>query len=48
VHILSLNPEVMQASMGLYKALMHQESPLSRMQREMLATVVSAELACPY
>ena len=48
VHIMSLNPEVMRASMNMYKALLHDESPLSRMQREMLATVVSAELACPY
>ena len=48
VHIMSLNPDTMIASMGLYGATMHKESPLSRMQREMLATVVAAELACPY
>lgn len=48
VHIMSLNPEAMRASMQLYGALMHGPSPLSRLQREMLATVVSAELACPY
>ena len=48
VHIMSLNPNVMRASMNMYKALLHDESPLSRVQREMLATVVSAELACPY
>lgn len=48
VHIMSLNPEVMRASMSMYKALLHGDSPLSRMQREMIATVVSAELACPY
>lgn len=48
VHIMSQNPETLRASMGMYKAIMHDESPLSRMQREMLATVVSAELACPY
>ena len=48
VRIMSLNPEAMQASMEMYKTLMFGESPLSRFQREMLATVVSAELACPY
>jgi alkylhydroperoxidase family enzyme len=48
VHIMSLNPEAMRASMQLYSALLHGPSPLSRLQREMLATVVSAELACPY
>ena len=48
VHIMSLNPAQLEASMVLYKAIMHGESPLSRFQRELLATVVSAELACPY
>ncbi|MEM7375793.1 MAG: peroxidase [Bacteroidota bacterium] len=48
VHIMSLNPEVMKASMGMYSTLMHGESPLSRRQRELLATVVSSELACTY
>ena len=48
VHIMSLNPDTLKASMELYGATMHKSSPLSRMQREMLATVVSAELACPY
>ena len=48
VHVMSVNPEVMQSSMGMYGALMHGDSPLSRQQREMLATVVSSELACVY
>lgn len=48
VHIMSLNPPQLQASMALYKTIMHAESPLSRFQRELIATVVSAELACPY
>lgn len=48
VHIMSVNPEVMSASMGMYGALMHGDSPLSRQQREMLATVVSSELECVY
>ncbi len=48
VHVMSVNPDVMTASMGMYGSLMHGESPLSRQQREMLATVVSSELECVY
>ena len=48
VHIMSLNPRVMKASMGHYAAIMFGPSPLSRAQREMLATVVSAEIGCHY
>jgi len=48
VHVMSVNPGALSASMGMYDAVMHAESPLSRFQREMLATVVSAELACAY
>ncbi len=48
VHIMSLNPRVLKSSMELYKVLMFGPSPLSRVQREMLATVVSAEVGCHY
>jgi alkylhydroperoxidase family enzyme len=48
VHIMSLNPRVMKASMDHYAAIMFGPSPLSRTQREMLATVVSAEVGCHY
>jgi alkylhydroperoxidase family enzyme len=48
VHIMSINPRVLQTSIGFYSALMFGTSPLSRSQREMLATVVSAELHCHY
>ena len=48
VHIMSLNPQVMRASMEQYGAIMFGRSPLSRVQRELLATVVSAELQCHY
>ena len=44
VHIMSLNPPVLRASMQHYGAIMHGRSPLSRMQRELLATVVAAEM----
>ncbi len=48
VHIMSLNPRTLKASMDLYLALMYGRSPLTRVQRELLATVVSAELECFY
>jgi alkylhydroperoxidase family enzyme len=48
VGIMSLNAGVMKASMEMYGAIMHRSSPLSRARREMLATVVSSELHCPY
>lgn len=48
VAIMSQNPPVLKASMDLYGALMHGPSPLSRGQRELLATVVSAQNHCLY
>lgn len=48
VHIMSLNPLVMKTSMDQYGAIMQGRSPLSRAQREMLATVVSVERNCRY
>lgn len=48
VQIMSVNPEALRDSMRLYLTVMNGESPLTRVQREMLATVVSAELECHY
>lgn len=48
VHVMSLNPRALKSSIEFYSAIMHGSSPLSRVQREMLATVVSAELNCFY
>ena len=48
VSIMSQNPRALKASMDFYGALMHGASPLSRGQREMLATVVSAANRCTY
>ncbi len=48
VHIMSINPPAMRASMQFYRAIMMGASPLTRVQREMLATVTSAELDCFY
>ena len=48
VQIMSQNGRVMKASMELYGASMFGQSPLSRQQREMLATVVSKTNHCVY
>ena len=48
VHVMSLNPEALRDSIRFYVTIMMGESPLSRVQRELLATVVSAELECHY
>ncbi len=48
VHVMSLNPPVLRASIAYYLAIMYGPSPLSRVQRELLATAVSAELNCFY
>jgi len=48
VHIMSVNPRAMRDSIGFYATIMMGESPLTRVQREMLATVVSAENHCHY
>ncbi len=48
VQVMSVNPLVLKTSMGFYASIMFGSSPLSRFQRELLATVVSAELNCRY
>jgi alkylhydroperoxidase family enzyme len=48
VHVMSLNPRAMRDSIAFYATIMMGDSPLTRVQREMLATVVSAELRCLY
>jgi len=48
VHVMSLNPPVLRDSIGFYMAVMFGPSPLSRVQRELLATVVSSEAGCRY
>jgi alkylhydroperoxidase family enzyme len=48
VHVMSLNPRAMRDSIRFYATIMMGESPLTRVQRELLATVVSAELDCFY
>ncbi|HEX2030324.1 MAG TPA: hypothetical protein VHL78_02830 [Actinomycetota bacterium] len=48
VHVMSVNPEALRDSMRFYVTVMKGDSPLSRVQREILATVVSAEVECHY
>lgn len=48
VQIMSLNPRTLKSSMELYGAIMVGGSPLSRAQREMVATVVARTLGCVY
>ena len=48
VHIMSLNPGTMDASMRMYGQIMHGRSPLTRWQREMLAVVTSKANDCFY
>ncbi len=48
VQIMSVNPPVLEASIRFYATIMKGPSPLTRVQRELLATVVSQELACHY
>ena len=48
LRVQSLNPPALDESMGMYKAIMHGPSPLSRARREMLATVVSRANDCFY
>ncbi len=48
LHVMSLNARTLKSSMEFYGAVMFGSSPLTRAQRELLATVVSAELDCHY
>ena len=48
VRAMSLAPRVLDASMGLYLAILHAPGALSRAQREMLAVVTSVANRCHY
>ena len=48
LRIQSLNPSTLQASMDLYLGTMFKPSPLTRAQRELIATVVSRANDCHY
>lgn len=48
IRVMSLDPPTLQASMGIYLALMKSPNALSAARREMLAAVVSNINACYY
>jgi alkylhydroperoxidase family enzyme len=48
VKSMSLRPAVLRRSMEMYKAIMFGPSALTRQERELLATVVSAANECYY
>jgi len=45
---MSLNPPVLESAMRIYRDVMHRDSPLTRVQRELLATSVSVFNECHY
>jgi uncharacterized peroxidase-related enzyme len=48
VKAMSLTPGTLRAAMGLYREIMFAPSELSRLERELLATVVSHANDCHY
>jgi alkylhydroperoxidase family enzyme len=48
VRAMSLAPEILDASIGLYLRVMYAKEGLERRQREMLGVVVSATNRCHY
>ena len=44
----SQNPKVLETSIAMYRDIMYGESPLTRVQREMLGTVTSWANRCHY
>ena len=48
VKTMSLAPSVLDASLALYQRIMYAPEGLTRMQRELLATVVSRANDCHY
>ena len=48
IQIHGVNSPVMRLHYELYVQIMHRPSPLSRVQREMIAVVVSAINGCEY
>ena len=48
LRVQSANPDALESSTELYKALMHGPSPLSRRERELIAVVVSVGNHCHY
>ena len=48
VQSMSINPDILRTSIRFYSSVMLEKSSLSRVQRELLAVVVSTSLKCNY
>jgi alkylhydroperoxidase family enzyme len=48
VRIAGYNPKAMEHHISFYRSIMFNKSPLSRVQREMIAVVVSSINKCHY
>lgn len=48
IQVHAVHPDVMRAHLDLYLATMRRASPLSRVQREVVAVAVSTENLCHY
>jgi alkylhydroperoxidase family enzyme len=48
LRVMSLAPKVLEASIGVYLAIMHARGALTRRQRELLAVVTSTANHCHY
>lgn len=48
VRLMSIEPQVLDASMAFYRTLMHGPGPLTRARAELIAVVVSRANHCHY
>lgn len=48
IRIHGANPEALRGHLALYESVLHKPSPLTRLQREIIGVVVSAENRCEY
>ena len=48
IRVSGVNPGAMDGHLHLYKEVMHKQSPVSRLQREMIAVTVSGINGCHY
>ena len=48
IRVHAVHPQIMGHHLALYRELMHARGPLSRIQREMIAVVVSSVNECRY
>lgn len=48
LQIMSINPQTLRSSIMIYSSIMFGESEITRVQKELIATVVATELQCLY